>query len=156
MTDPDRENVLAAASSLEHSMSDLGADIKSLREYGQRSRHWIWALAVSLTLDVVLSVFLGFVAVQANHASNKATDATSAAHVNRQTQVTTCEATNQARAVSTQLWTYVIGVVTANNTQLTAAQRAQLVMLRTHIRTAYAPRDCSPDALSKSTAPPTH
>lgn len=155
MSEPDRrEEVLRAAENLQGSMDALRGDVRHLNEYGQRSRHMIWGLWGSLALDVVLSVVLAVVAVQAHNASSKATHATSQSNINRQTQVTTCKSTNQARATAEQLWIYVIDQSEKVNPQLDAEGQRQLELLRARVKMAYAQRDCSPGALAHSSPPP--
>lgn len=133
---------LAAAASLEESMRELTSEMGSLREYGHQNRRLIWALAVSLAIDLVLSVVLGFVAVQASNASRQATEATSAAAQNRQNALVTCQSGNEARQASRQLWTYVLDLSSQNPNQ-TPAEAKQIVQFRAYIATVYADRDCS-------------
>jgi hypothetical protein len=142
MTDPDHKSTVEAARILVASMDSLGGEMGALRRYGQRNRRLIWGLAVSLLLDVLLSVAVFFVAVQATEASNRATLATSEAALNRQSQLNSCEAANQARAVSIQLWNYVLDLSEKNNPA--PDKQMQIDQFRSYIQDAYSPRDCTP------------
>jgi hypothetical protein len=134
MAEPDRESTLEAAQKLGESMESLRGEISALRQYGRRNRTLIWGLCASLLLDILLSVAVYFVAIQAS-------EATSQAAINRQNAVSTCEAGNQARAVSTQLWTYVLDLSEQNNP--TPERKQRIDQFRAHIGEAYSPRDCA-------------
>ena len=153
MSEPNSADLLQAAVNLQDSMGALGNDIQDLRDYGKHNRHMIIVLAVSLGFSVLLSAFLVVVAVQANHASAKAAAATSEARINRQAQVTSCLAGNQARQVSAQLWTYVLDRIAANPDSTPESKR-QVTQFRAYVKRAYALRDCSPAALTHSSPPP--
>jgi len=140
MTDPSNDadvaRTFAAAERLQDSMTDLRAEITTLRRYGQHNRRYIWGLVVSLVLDLVLSIVVAVVAVQANEAS-------SVANQSRQAQRTTCEAGNQARAVSVQLWNYVLDATKDDPRNQTPERKAQIAKFRTYMESAYAQRDCA-------------
>lgn len=139
----DDRDPIAAAESLEQAMGSLASDVRALSDYGHRNRALIWGLAISLALDVVLSIGFGFVALQANSASHRATEATSAAAQNRLNALVTCQSSNEARRVSRQMWTYVLDVMTENNPSPSAEQLRQVRTFRAYLATVYADRDCS-------------
>lgn len=141
MTDPIHDSTIQAAASLERSMDSLGNQIHALTKYGRQSRRLIWSLAASLLLDLVLSVIVWVVAVQANHASDLAAEATSVANQNHQAQVTTCVASNEARAATVQLWNYVLDLSTKN--ELGADKHKQIDDFRVYVNTTFAQRDCN-------------
>ena len=93
-------------------------------------------LVVSLALDVALSIVVAVFAVQASEAS-------SLANQNRQAQRTTCEAGNQARAVSIQLWNYVLDATKDDPRNQTPERKALIAKFRTYMESAYAQRDCN-------------
>lgn len=140
MTEPldsnDRPEIFAAAERLQGSMTELQSEIGTLRTYGQHNRRYIWGLIVSLALDVALSIVVAVVAVQANEAS-------SLANQNQQAQRTTCEAGNQARAVSVQLWNYVLDATKDDPRNQSPDRRALIAKFRTYLESAYAQRDCN-------------
>ncbi len=134
MTTPDPDATRQAADRLSISMQGLREEIVGLRSYGERNRRLIWGLLVSLALDLILSIVVAVVAVQAAETS-------SAASQNRQMQISSCEAGNQARMVSTQLWNYVLDL-SERNIQ-TPEQRQRIAEFRQYMTTSLAPRDCS-------------
>lgn len=140
MTEPcnedDRARVFEAADRLQDSMADLRADVATLQTYGQHNRRYIWGLIVSLVADLALSIVVAVFAVQANEAS-------SLANQNRQAQRTTCEAGNQARSVSVQLWNYVLDATAKEPQNETPERKALIAKFRTYMESAYAQRDCA-------------
>lgn len=129
-------DVLAAANHLDESMIGLTGEIHYLRTYGRRNRHLIWGLAISLLFDLALSVLLFFVFVVAGNANE-------AAERNRQSQIASCEASNQSRQVSSNLWLYILDTASKNPENQTEAKRRQIADFRAYMLNAYAPRDCS-------------
>lgn len=136
MSQPGDDATLAAAERLSTSMDGLREDIGTLRSYGKRNRHFIWTLAVSLVLDVVLSVAVAVIAVQANQAA-------SAADRNRDTQRVTCESANESRAANRSLWGAILDASNQANPNATPAQRNQVEGLRWFVNQVFAPRDCA-------------
>jgi len=137
MTEPyDPNDTLAAARRLETSMGKLHHEMQHLRVYGQRNRRLIWGLAGSILFDVALSVLLFYVFVVAGDARN-------AADRNRETQTATCEANNQSRQVTTNLWNYILDTASKNPENQSEAKRKQLAEFRTYMQNAYAQRDCT-------------
>jgi hypothetical protein len=130
----DRARTFAAANRLNDSMSELGTEIQALRNYGRRNRRYIAGLAISLALDIILSVVLAFVAVTATQANDLATQ-------NHNTQVATCESSNQSRLVTVNLWNYILDSASKNNPD--AAKLKQIQDFRAYMEKAYAQRDCS-------------
>lgn len=155
MNNDDNRDPIAAAEQLEHSMTALASDVRGLSAYGHRNRAMIWGLVISLAIDLVLSVILGVVAVQASSASRAATEATSASAQNRQNAQVTCEVGNESRRLQTQLWTYVLDL-TSKAPNPTPAQKQQVAQFRAYINQVYAPRDCTtPPIVTPPTVPPT-
>lgn len=138
MTEPNYNpaDVLAAANRLDESMVGLKDEIHYLRKYGRRNRHLIWGLGVSLLFDLALSVLLFFVFVVAGNARDTADR-------NRQTQIATCESSNQARQVSSNLWLYILDTAAKNPENQTEARRKQIADFRAYMLNSYAARDCS-------------
>lgn len=137
MTEPyDPNDTLAAARRLETSMDQLHQEMQYLRVYGKRNRHLIWGLAGSILFDVALSVLLFFVFVVAGSARDTADR-------NRETQIATCEANNQSRQVTTNLWNYILDTASKNPESQTEAKRKQIADFRAYMESAYAQRDCT-------------
>jgi hypothetical protein len=131
----DKQATLAAALRLNESMADLSTEMRALRDYGHRNRRYIWGLTISLILDLALSIVVAFVAVQANEASSLAAQ-------NRTAQKTTCEASNQSRLVTTNLWNYVLDL-SLKQPNLTPEKQKQISDFRAYMTDAYAQRDCT-------------
>jgi hypothetical protein len=140
MTSPD-DATLEAADRLERSMSALTAEMQSLGAYGKRNRHLIVGLAISLVLDLALSVVVWMVAAQAREASDRAAEASSAASLNRQAQVVTCESGNEARAAQVRLWSTVLDLSAQVSPQTPERARAA-DEFRAYVVRTFAPRDC--------------
>lgn len=137
MTEPSERNAaIAAAVRLEGSVTELTEEIAALRVYSQRSRRFIWGLAISLILDVILSFVVVVVAIQAK-------DANTLAEANRQSQISTCEANNQSRQVAANLWNYVLDAAARTPENQTTERKQQLADFRAYMLSAYTPRDCS-------------
>lgn len=152
MSTEERDSTLAAAARLEESMAVLGAELKATREYGHRNRHMIWALAISLMFDILMSVLFAFVAIQASNASDRATEATSAAAQNRQNARVSCIAGNEARAAQVNLWNYVLDLSRRPNE--TPEQTKRIDDFRKYVHIVFAQRNCDrPD--EPAVQPPT-
>jgi len=134
MTDDKYRETLNAAADLQESMVMLSGEIRALRTYGRRNRNYILALAVSLILDIALSIVVAFVAVTASEASNQADQ-------NHRTQVATCESANQSRAVTVNLWNYVLDAAAKNDPN--PQKLKQINDFRAYMQNAYQQRDCS-------------
>lgn len=140
MDDQNRAAAIAAADRLTNSVSDLGTEMKELRNYGRRNRLLIRALVASMVFDAVLSIGLGWIGVTAHNASNKAVAATAASKVNANNQRQSCLNGNDSRAVQLELWTYIF-TLPAGQGQ-TPEQVERIAEFRKYINTVFAQRDC--------------
>lgn len=136
MIQPDDNAAIAAADRLQQSMEGLREDIGGLTTYGRRNRHLIRWLAVSLIVEALLIVAVAVLAVQASNA-------TSAAARNEQTQQATCRAGNDSRAANHNLWNYVLELSAAANPHPTPAQQDAAAKFRVFIDEVFQPRDCA-------------
>lgn len=125
---------VATAQALTGALNELTGQLAATVRYGHRNRHLIVGLAVSLVVDVALTVALAVVAVQAR-------DATDAAARVHDRQVATCESGNDARAAQIQLWNYLLSVPPVR--PLTAEQKQQITQFRAYVHRVFAARDCS-------------
>lgn len=127
----------------DHTFADLGREVGRLSRQGRRLRLILLITVASLLLDLVLSIAVWRVAIEARSASRRAT--------------TLCEASNDARALQVQLWDYVLSVSTRNPPAVPRTpdeqRRAdeQIAQFRTYLHTVFAPRDCSHETLGKTT-----
>lgn len=135
MTDP-QNRAIAAANSLQESVVDLKQEIGGLRSYGRRNRHLIIGLAISLALDVFLTIGVIIAAVTANNAG-------ALADANRQNQIETCNASNQTRQASRNLWNYLLDTVEKSPQNQTPQRQQQIAEFRAYMQNAYVDRDCS-------------
>jgi hypothetical protein len=101
-----------------------------------KSRRNIRLIAVSVALDVALSVSLIFLAVGQASVSDQI----------HRSQVTACGIGNGNRAAQIRLWDHVIAISKAPPGE-TAAQRtarlAKLAAFRAYVRTTFHPVDCT-------------
>lgn len=135
MSDSDETaRALAAANALEAAMVDLSADIKTLRSYGQRNR---LLTRVALVMSAVL-VVITFALFQI---SDEARQASSDAALSLRSQKTACKASNDARRLTRQLWTFVLDDF--EKTAKTDAGRARLDGFRSFVDSNFADRDCA-------------
>lgn len=139
--DDEPRDLVAVAQALASSMDGLAeqvgtlnAQVEAQESYGRRNRRMIWWLVVSLLFDVVLTAVIATVAVQANRASDQA------AQVKSQ-QVSTCLASNEARANNKKLWDYVLAATPTK--PRTEEQNEQVRDFRAFVDKTFAPRDCS-------------
>jgi hypothetical protein len=95
-------------------------------------------LAVSVALDILLSVGLGVLGKVAYDAAQKATVSSSQTRIN-------CLASNQTRLQSQQLWAFVLSFPPpVNETPAARQQRlASTAKFKTYIKTIFAPRNCN-------------
>ncbi len=143
MTDPD---LTRQAVALTESVDTLGQTVAELAGRLRRSRIALAWTVAGLTLDLLLSVALGFVAVQAKNASDTADTNTTNARL-------ACEAGNQGRETQIQLWTYVLNLAAQGAAEPTPAQAKQIAEFRAYISRVFAPRDCN-NPVSPTSAPP--
>lgn len=136
------ERLAQQASTLAANVETLSASVTALAESQRRVKRAMFWTVVGLVFDLLLSIVVTVVAVQASNASEDAAAASSLARRNEEYSRLSCEAGNEARAVSRQLWTYVLDL-SSQNPNLTAYQRKQVAQFRVYLATAYAPRDCS-------------
>jgi hypothetical protein len=139
MTNVNDAELLGAVRVMTGELSGLRDDTRQLRTYGARNRHLIKLTAASVVFDVVLSLGLGFAVHRAQEASDRATRAASAT-------VVTCRSSNEARAVQTDLWNYILGQFNQSIAESPAesAERAvNIGKFKAYIATAFAQRDCA-------------
>jgi hypothetical protein len=135
MTDP-QHAAIEAATRLNESVNGLKDEIRGLQQYGRRNRHYIIGLGISLLFDLLLSVVVIIVAIQANAANDRA-------DANHQYQVDSCNSSNAARQTSRDLWNYVLDAASKNPANDTPERRKQINDFRAYMENSYAPRDCS-------------
>jgi hypothetical protein len=130
MSDP-----VERSDALDERLAGSVAAIEALTQSGRHQRIMLRVLTVSLVLDIVLSVGLGFVAFQAQRLAAEATSL-------RQQQRATCLAGNEARAGQITLWHHVLSdfPATAPRTEEQAQQAHQFAL---YVENLFKPRNCS-------------
>ena len=124
MSDQRRDQAVTAARNLTRALEDVDAELKRLNAYGRTSRHLIAGLAVSLLLDVILTIVVAVFAVQAHEANSRATIAGATASAIHSSQISACQIGNQLRVRQVGLWEHLIAV-SQPPPQETAAQKRQ-------------------------------
>lgn len=141
-----RERTIKAAGDLAAALQGIGASIGRLDSYGKRNRHLIWSLGVSLVLDVLLTVVVAVFAVQAHDATTSATAAKATAAAVHQSNVSACQAGNDARTQQAKLWEFVESLIRPPahaNPQKLREDKAVIAALELHVRETFQPRNCT-------------
>lgn len=137
--------LVAQADLLSRNVEVLADAVDRLAVSQRRIRHLIAGIIAALVLVLGLSVVVAFVAADARQASERAERANSVADRAAQQQRVSCEAGNEARRVSRELWTYVLDLSTKGR-KLTPEQYRQVRTFRAYLVTVYADRDCGSDS----------
>jgi hypothetical protein len=133
-------DAVSRSDALDARLKDEQEAIAALVQHDRRNRRMIRWLIVSVALDVMLSLGLGLVAIQASIAAGEARSASSQAAQNASTARATCIASNQARAVQVQLWNYILDLPPASPSS--PNQDAQRAQLRAYVNSTFAQRKC--------------
>lgn len=110
-----------------HSVVD--ALSRHLRRQGKIQK----AVVLSLTIDVILSVAIGILALRAEQAATKANKAQDIAAV-------TCITSNQARATEKTLWDFVLNL--PPNADQTPTEKKEVEQFKELLANTLAPRPC--------------
>lgn len=103
------------------------------RSDASRKRQVRW-LAVSLALDVLLTIGFGYATLRANNAASKA-------ETTQHSIVRNCETTNESRAKNREIWDYIVQISERPN--LTPEQQKTRDDFIMKLNDTFAPRDCS-------------
>lgn len=116
------------------SETDLPNAVATLITDAKKRKRQLIGLTVSLVVDVLLTLGFGFLAVQTHATANKSES-------NQQALVSTCEATNEARANNKMLWNYLLDLPTPN--AQTLQQKQVRDKFSAFVDKTFAPKDCS-------------
>jgi hypothetical protein len=141
-TPPD--GAMAAARGLTGALDGMSARLDAVRadseerdaailEYGRTNRRMIRWLIISVTLDVALTVIVGFLGIQAR-------DNAVALQKTAASNLALCEASNVARHQQIDLWDFLLSL---GKQPQTAAQRKTVTEFKAHLTAIYQPRDCA-------------
>lgn len=129
---------LAAARALQQALEGMTKQLAAVKATVRRGKRVIIALAVSLVLDVALTIGVTITAAQAHDASARANSTVAQLHA---TQVNACNAGNQTRAAEIQLWNHIASLTVGPQTP--AAQRKADEQLLAFVRQTFAAKNCA-------------
>jgi len=112
---------------------DMSEQVVAMVKIVKRDRRLIRGLAISVALDILLSIGIAFIAVTATSAKSQAEEAQDNARVS-------CLAANETRLAQIQLWDYVLSLASPGSQ--TPAQKAQIEQFRIYVAQVFAQRDC--------------
>lgn len=120
---------LALASDLSDALAAIAGRLERYSAFGKRSRRIIIALAVSFTVDIVLTVVLGFTALSAHDTANANSllvrEVNAAQVALHAAQLTVCGNGNAFRADQNVIWHRFVGILTTPTATSTKAQAAE-------------------------------
>lgn len=141
---------IQTAKALTDALEGMTKQLAAVKATVARGKRIIIGLAVSLVLDVALTVVVTLTAAQAHDTAAQAHDASARANATvtqlHAIQVSSCNAGNGTRAAEIQLWTHLAAVSTppAGSTPAQAAKdRQAIAALLTYVRQVFKPRDCA-------------
>lgn len=136
---------LAGDGTLPAALKDVRDELRRLNADGRRNRHLIRWLAVSLALDVILTVVVAVFAVQAHDATAAAQGARQYAAAVHSSQVAACRIGNQLRSKEVQLWDHLAAISSPpphlSKAQL-AVQRQKVAALLAYVRRTFPVLNC--------------
>lgn len=130
--------IVATAQGLTDALERMTGELQQVQVYGRRSRRIIVTLAISLILDVAVTIVVAIFAGQANSASTQASATLTQLH---RTQIAACRIGNQGRAQEVALWEHIAAVGTTRKTPAKARREDRALLA--YIRKIFAPRDCA-------------
>lgn len=128
-----------ALTRLEHLSSVLdgvAAQLAAVAGREARTRKITWALAVSLVLDVALTIVVTVLTFAAIHDTSAVRTAQAGLHAS---QLAACAAGNQSHAEQRQLWGHVIAQAAAGP----GSNKTGLDQFQAYINRTFAPVDCA-------------
>lgn len=135
----------AGGGTLPAALKDVRDELRRLNADGRRSRHLIWWLAVSLALDIALTVVVAVLAVEAHDAAATAQGARQYAAAVHSSQIGACRIGNTLRAKEVQLWSHLASL-SSPPPHSTKAQRAvqarRIAALLAYVRRTFVQLDC--------------
>lgn len=130
MTDPTKDEAIAAAQKLVTAMNAITVEMVEVRKVSKKHQFLIRLLGLSVAFDVLLTIGMGGVGYTAHHTASEVSKA----------QKTACISSNEARKVQTDLWNYVFNI-TDDTRSPEQADRIQ--QFKGYIATAFAQRNCN-------------
>lgn len=127
MTEPDA--ALAAAAELAESFQAMAAQMKRLTRDQKRNRRVIASLAVSFTLDLLVTVGLGYNTIRQNDIQDGI----------RASDIRQCQLANISRGQDIAIWNRLLTIPSS----AAAAQKAEVAELKHLVGVKDKPRDCA-------------
>jgi hypothetical protein len=127
------EEAQKLAVAVEKLNDDMSEQVVALSKVVKHDRQLIKGLVISVTLDILLSIGIAFIAITATSAKSQAEEAQDNARIG-------CLAANETRIAQIQLWDYVLSL--ASPSSQTPAQKAQIEQFRIYVAQVFAQRDC--------------
>lgn len=131
----DASPVIAKSDQLDAKLSTgLDKQINDMFKFGQRTRQITYMLIAIVTLSILSSCAVAYIAVQARHTSDLANST-------KHDQFVICESGNKGRASNLALWNYILALpsVTPPNPD----QQQQITAFRAFLTTAFQSIDCA-------------
>lgn len=114
--------------------TDLPKAVQTLVKDAARRKHQLIMLAITIGVDVLLTIGFGYVTIRTHNLASQADS-------NRDAIVRSCETTNEGRANNKKLWVYILGL--SPSQQRTPEQTRSLDKFRAFVDETFAPKDCS-------------
>jgi len=148
MSVPHDRDPVGTAQNLTQALKTMSERLDAAVARERRTRRIAWGLVVSVTLDVLLTVILALIAVQAHNASNSASAASMRAAHASASNLALCRASNVSREQQVQLWVHFYDL--AAHKGLTPAQKKADKQLIAYIESVFRPRNCAALGRKKS------
>lgn len=113
--------------------TDLSSAVDTLIKDAKKRKRQVILLSLSIGLDLLLTVGLGFLSIQTHNVASQSEN-------NKVALVRSCETTNDARASNKALWDYLLAL--PSNEPATSAQQSEIDSFKAFIDKTFAPRDC--------------
>lgn len=125
----EQDAALAAAAELAESFQAMAAQMKRLTRDQKRNRRVIASLAVSFTLDLLVTAGLGYNTIRQNDVQNGI----------RASDIRQCQLANVARGQDIAIWNRLLAIPAS----AAAAQKAEVAELKHLVGVKDKPRDCA-------------
>jgi hypothetical protein len=132
--------VLSTAQALTSALEGMSGQLAAVNKRQDRQRHVIIGLAVSLLIDVLLTVIVAVFAVTAHDASEASRQNGATLAQLHASEVASCQGGNQTRSKEIALWEhlYSLGV----NSSTPPKVRREDNELIAYVKGVFAPRNC--------------
>jgi len=137
---PHDRDPVGTAQNLTQALTKMSERLDAAVARERRTRRIAWGLAVSVLVDVVFTVVVTLIAIQAHHASTAASNASMRAQHASASNLALCRASNVARHQQIELWDFLLQLAHGPETP---QQKRNINAFRMHLDAIFAPRDCT-------------